>query len=245
MQSYNTGCKDCVFAIYDGKTQVGCEFDRINKFKSVGLEVVESYDEDREFYVIKNHICNVGRLPAWAQNKTGDLKEIALKESSVKYQFILIDKGDVDVETLKEQVAKCLEQSVPPQAIHIIRYNSSKISLLDMGQVLLRTNIVWSIQDIVEEEQIVDYYIDRLLNKYYYLHYVQQDLCNDIDPNISTALNDKINIEIAKFGLLICENCVIVNANVFTALRAGIFDQTLIHLMEDKCPGLIVHQNLR
>lgn len=48
-----TSCKDCVFAIYDGKTQTSCYADRISKFANV----TEAYDEDKEFYVI-NHVCN-------------------------------------------------------------------------------------------------------------------------------------------------------------------------------------------
>lgn len=49
-------CKNCFYAIYDGQTQTGCQFNRMDKFFEQG-RVVEAYDEDKEFYVIEGG-CN-------------------------------------------------------------------------------------------------------------------------------------------------------------------------------------------
>lgn len=52
--SIKTNCKECVFAIYNGKTQVSCEFDRIRKF---GEKAIPAYDEEKEFFVIDTLCC--------------------------------------------------------------------------------------------------------------------------------------------------------------------------------------------
>lgn len=49
-----TSCKDCKFAIYNEATQTGCQADQIERFGEENI--LEAYDEDKEFYVIKT-VC--------------------------------------------------------------------------------------------------------------------------------------------------------------------------------------------
>ena len=49
-----TSCKDCKFAIYNEATQTGCQADQIERFGEENI--VEAYDKDKEFYVIKT-VC--------------------------------------------------------------------------------------------------------------------------------------------------------------------------------------------
>ena len=74
----NTSCKDCVFAIYDSKTQSGCDFDRITKFENV----VEAYDEDKEFFVIPR-LCTYYRDSDW--NNGFIDKNLVRKESGLTF----------------------------------------------------------------------------------------------------------------------------------------------------------------
>lgn len=90
-QKFPTSCKDCVFAIYENNTQVSCGFDRINKFKD---SVIEAYDDDKEFYVIKK-FCNLYRNNKW-NNGVPD-KEKAKIESSINYD-VFIDCSDINEE---------------------------------------------------------------------------------------------------------------------------------------------------
>ena len=62
--SYQTNCKDCVFAEYEGITQVSCQADRLKFFG----DTVEAYDNDKEFYVI-NDVCTYYRPPSWNDGK--------------------------------------------------------------------------------------------------------------------------------------------------------------------------------
>ena len=84
-----TSCKNCVFAIYEDKTQVGCEDNRVSKF---GDLVIEAYDDSKEFYVI-NRLCNLYRNVKWNDG----IKDVAKakKESCLSFD-ILIDCDDID-----------------------------------------------------------------------------------------------------------------------------------------------------
>ena len=47
-EKVHTSCADCIFAEYDEKTQTGCSFDRVEKFRSSGCEVVDAEDTPAE-----------------------------------------------------------------------------------------------------------------------------------------------------------------------------------------------------
>jgi len=78
-----TSCKECLFATYDGKTQTGCEANRIAKFEDY---VIEAYDDEKEFYVI-DCLCNYHRLPSWNDGKA-DLSKV-IDENKPTFAVIL------------------------------------------------------------------------------------------------------------------------------------------------------------
>ena len=51
---WGTPCKNCWFATYINNTQNNCEVGIIDKLKD---KVVECYDNDKEFYFIKDKFC--------------------------------------------------------------------------------------------------------------------------------------------------------------------------------------------
>lgn len=77
-----TNCKDCAFASYKDKTQISCEFNRIEKF---GDDAIEAYDDDGEFYVI-DRLCTYYRNKAWGY--TSEDKGRVLKESALGFDII-------------------------------------------------------------------------------------------------------------------------------------------------------------
>ena len=93
-----TSCKECLFATYEGKTQTGCEANRIVKFEDY---VIEAYDDEKEFYVI-DCLCNYHRSPSWNDGKA-DLSKV-IDENKPTFAIILdtddITKAKVD-STLK------------------------------------------------------------------------------------------------------------------------------------------------
>lgn len=243
-----TSCKECVFAKYEGKTQISCQFDRIKIFRETGVNVVEAYDEEKEFYILQDTICNLTRGKAWADATISNGKvliEEARKEVLPSYQFILVDNGDVDISFLQIQLKTCLQQQTLPKAIHVLRYHNSKISLFDMGRALNETKILWSIVDIPKEEdeifaKVEDYYIDQILNKYFYLYYVQVDIKHYISKFISDDINIESNYNLTKFAVLQYDNWKVVNANIFKLCKAGVFDCKLMDVLQEEYKELVV-----
>jgi hypothetical protein len=92
-----TNCKECVFAIYDDKTQTSCAFNRIEKF---GSSIIESYDNEKEFYVI-NRLCNYYRHANWGYSQ--DDKEKVEHESALSFD-IFVDCNGLSIDTKQDVI---------------------------------------------------------------------------------------------------------------------------------------------
>jgi hypothetical protein len=134
---YETPCKTCVFARYNGDTQVGCAFDRVEKFRKQGVEVLEVYDDDKEFYVIKN-ICRAHRdkKSPWAMKHAGPTrKEICRQELRLDVDVIIVLDGNHTVDEVKITIDSLLAQTFLPANVTVV-LNKDGVDVKDVQAVL-------------------------------------------------------------------------------------------------------------
>lgn len=101
----HTPCKNCTFAVYEGKTQTGCAAGRLDNFRRKGVEILEVFDaEGFEFFVVNKHRCNYHRT--WP--KDADLTDSVAKvkqEAALAFEVVipvaLSDSLDEAVETVR------------------------------------------------------------------------------------------------------------------------------------------------
>ena len=94
---YETACKNCLFAIYDGKTQVGCQAGRIDRYKDLD-QVFDAYDDTHEFYVIKG-ICNAVRENGW----NNDVAEVEKMRAENRPRFdVILDATHINKRSAEE-----------------------------------------------------------------------------------------------------------------------------------------------
>ena len=95
-----TSCKNCIFAIYDQNTQIGCEDNRITKF---GDDVIEAYDDSKEFYVIER-LCNLYRPQGW-NDGVKDIEK-AKVESCLTFDIL------IDCDKISEQYRTSIKEEL-------------------------------------------------------------------------------------------------------------------------------------
>lgn len=132
-----TSCRNCGFARYEGKTQTDCALGRIEKYRGKGVEVVEAYDEEKEFFLIKDRICRYCRPPEWVDKNAGkDLVRVATEENSLRLEIVIPVSGES-----KEEVFITLSsidgQTKPPYLVNLA---------LDAGE-LSASDFVLSLRD--------------------------------------------------------------------------------------------------
>jgi hypothetical protein len=208
----HTPCKECVFAVYDEQsTQTACKANMLDKFKSLGYEILDVYDNEKEFFVINNKKCMFMRSNAWLTNKKiSDIDEalsVARDENNIKYILLLEIDGSCSQSDIETTIDKFCGQSIPPIGILVMVDHKHKlqINLNQIAKHLDNKKIKWRIQKFIDDEMNSTQKIKAIIqsapmNRYYF--YVQPQNFNKRSFDIQ-IINNKI-LDGLTFG---CMNC--------------------------------------
>ena len=197
----DTTCKDCIFATYKDITQIDCSMNRLDTFRHLGYEIIEAYDHDREFYVIKKKTCPYKRTKKWkyydADEK--DQREKIADEIRIRYKAIVVHNGNLD--DLLLTVHSLLQQSIKPSNIVVILQESFKEHRLAILGELKTIDIPWRIENIKDEIEYwraVDFAVMNRPQRYYAVFNAG---CN-IPLDMFEIINYKISEEILPIVLV-------------------------------------------
>ena len=101
-QPAGTPCQLCIFAIYDGITQIGCKHGLIDDYKKLGITIIEAYNEEKEFYLVKDKVCMYYRSRAILKDYT---KEQIAKQNQFKFDSFIY----IDTNSTLEQIQQSLD----------------------------------------------------------------------------------------------------------------------------------------
>lgn len=148
---YETPCRDCVFAVYQGKTQTGCRFGRTEKFPDKGVELVEAQDGDREFYVVQG-ACRLHRhaKSPWAMKHPGrERMAVARKELQLKVDAVVALDGELTAEQARVTAESLQKQTLPPRRV-VVAVNREGVRPEEVRCFLPED---WAVQFLMERQQ--------------------------------------------------------------------------------------------
>lgn len=206
--SIKTNCKECAFAIYDGKTQTSCAFDRINKFAD---KAVPAYDEEKEFYVIDTLCC-------YYRDKTKGYtindKDKVMEQSCISFD-IIIDCNQVS-ESNRDHIV---------QFINNFQYHKDKAKLILVHEYDVKETVKDHVEYIArsyknQNQQInisICANMNEFLNEYMIktknlCHFFIKDAVN-ISKDILLKINNFVNDDLGKF-LVIYHNDHLCVSNI-------------------------------
>tara|TARA_R110002110_G_scaffold102142_4_gene259159 strand:- start:1640 stop:2467 length:828 start_codon:yes stop_codon:yes gene_type:complete len=200
----NTSCKDCVFAIREDSTQVGCEFNKIELYKAKGVEVIEAFDgDDNEFYVVKAW-CSTYREDLWkVAHESKDMHEQIDKETHPKitYAIVLDDLNEYDFQKTINSIQK---QKFPARKIVVTCTNPANyISILNSikGQLeeLYDSNFrVHCTTEGMSFEAALDESFRMAANGFF----MGLECGNEVPENATELANYALNKQIKSLGLI-------------------------------------------
>ena len=174
MSNLDTSCKECIFTEDKDLTQIGCKTDYIAKFHKLDIEILDAYDKDKEFWVIKDRICPSYRTSRWKYiDKTFEEQMEQIKEESkIPYQVIIFTNNNIkDVEITLDSL---MTQTIPPHHITLIKpidCNLTPRILTDLCKNHPLLNGNWRVECIVNPEtnrgNAIDFVIDVIPKLYY------------------------------------------------------------------------------
>lgn len=204
----NTTCSKCEFATrVDGK-QVGCEFDRINKYKNQKIEIELIEDS----FLIKGRICNLCRATnsGWADDLTlEEKKEKAKKEVEIKLCAIVVVTPKTTIFDIIKTAKSLEEQVIPIDVNFVLTSNVPKSG--DVISTLKKhfpstSNLKWNVSLCFERRngkpldkpRALDTIV-RDLNDKDYQFYINIDAGAILNKDIVEKLNKYLHEDLGQF----------------------------------------------
>lgn len=168
---FDTPCKNCIFAIYDNITQTGCKFNRLDIFRDKECGVIEAYDHEKEFFVIKNRLCLYKRTEKWPYHDAEEKKQVTQIQKEIRLQYKAIVYHNDNLDDLKKTLTSLLNQTLRPTSLAVIKRVDSKEHRAYLLELLKHVNIPWRIENITNNDvsywQAVDFAVMHKPNNYY------------------------------------------------------------------------------
>ena len=161
-----SSCKDCVFAVYIGKTQTEFKLGRVEKFREKGVDIIEAEDlEENELFVVEAW-CNYYRNQEWKEafDTSVSLTDKVKEEAVFPVGFIVLFDNDSSTEDLEKTISGIKE--IEGEASYVTIANSSESDPIEF---------ISTVQDLFGDSEI-DYKVTRIMEKETY-QYQSIDLC--------------------------------------------------------------------
>lgn len=234
----NTSCVDCCFAKFIGDKQTGCEIGRIEKYKESSVNVIEAYDDEKEFFVLET-FCNCHRNEFWKEsgiyhrpfykNPIDRVRD----ENKIRCGFnVLVNKKSSfdELKTTLESISD--QENITPS--YIIVTNCSDIDRSDIVGVLheifddkdspekgVKFFYVHLMEENPTDSRCLDVSFSRAKNGYYALFKAG----SKVPKNYLSKINHAINEELMRFVALEPEdglfNGLFLNATTYKLLRGN------------------------
>lgn len=194
----HTSCKNCIFAEYEGDRQISCNLGKIEKYKNTGAEIIEAYDNEKEFYVINKRICSTCRNTEWGNKSSPDKwKERLDKEIEIKYGIIVLNKDDINID---ETIQSIVAQKIQPSYLHIVNLSRNDKVYKRISKLLdrIQTNIKWKVEQPLVGLEYELKYVDRLYNNghirdpFYAVMYNGDTIKPDFFNNLNCRIHDDL-----------------------------------------------------
>jgi len=231
-----TACKNCLFAKYENNTQTNCSLNKLDLFKSKGHEVVEAYDEEKEFFIIPNKYCYWYRDNTWKhRNKKYDEQVQQLtNELKISYNAIVFTNNSVkDLnKTLKSLASVAVHpfSALPPKHISVVRPINCEILPHDLVSTLESYNIPWRVQNVVDPKLTREDSIDLCIDIIHYQYYMVCDAGYFVDPFIMSDINYEIFYNLYSFIGVVPSKAypVLIMSYILHKLKNGSAEQNLL-----------------
>jgi hypothetical protein len=230
VDSFETPCKFCVFAQWDGNEQTGCAANRLESFKPEN--VIEATDNEFDFFVIKE-FCNSYRTKDW---NNGDANVRKMQQENA-ISFTLIFQVDLfskyELGLLRDNLKKI---NYTPSKVQIIIVHSARFRHKDCVVKLANTitdcgfsyNIVECLFDDDDAIKETMSHVVKKINKSFYCVYYDPEVSEDS----MTKVNDLITKSYLKKVVFNVENLLFVNSVVMKKYYLSDYDSSLVSIIE-------------
>lgn len=202
----DTVCKECIFAEWEGDTQVGCRVGKLQDYRDQKIPVIKCYDAEKEFYVIPGRRCMYMRTEDWKHKHQpwGYQKRKIDNEIELQFQAIVVAGLGDDDEGLRATLDSLYEQELKPYHIAVVR---PPLCHLHPRKVLNyfaeKSGILWKIENVLDIEYPVEKYEDLIVDFVKNTNmYSRFNAGTVVPPDFFSTINYRVHEEMFAFSAL-------------------------------------------
>lgn len=203
-------CKNCTFAVYDGKTQTGCVLGRTDQFRRLG-NLVEAEDEERQFFIVNGRICsafNEAQSEFFRTTTDENRVEAIYRLLSTRLTLVVVASQDTRLADIEKSARDVVAQEMKPHEVVFIN-NLCRVApaaIRDAVWKIIETAVPYSIHKIVETkdgkavstERAVDLAAPRISGSYFSVFSAGAAIPKEFVKQIDHDLN----VRMERFALL-------------------------------------------
>lgn len=201
MIKIHTACKNCIFAEYEGKTQMDCRLGKIEKFEENNNDIIEVFDEEKEFYVIDGRKCQFFRTNDWMKNNIdvcdapNTIEDLLNKEVQIGVDILLLVKEGQTFDDIKTSLLSIEKSTIKPESVIIVLQNVYHPRYpIDREWIKSNITIPYSVEYVVPKTTI-----EKCINlaskrssKYYLCVLAGQDLIDNFLEETNKSINERM-----------------------------------------------------
>lgn len=207
ISSIATTCKNCLFAIYDGDTQIGCHFGRTEKVDEHDIfELIEAEDDDKEFYILNNHICPYQRTDSWIHAKDEDIVTAVEKEVYMPWAALLFYRHN-GVNAVEERIKELKQQKITPKVTVLVidPQDIDPDEFRSLHQMMTDNFDIWYLQRVFEfglpDRFTGDLCFDKF-RKHRFMFYTYFDSTKPIDLDYYEKIHKFVIDDMNSYGVI-------------------------------------------
>ena len=199
----SSSCKLCLFAKYDGNTQIGCEFNRTEKIDNHPLyELIEAYDDEKNFFVLNNHICPYQRTHHWIHADSPNKKELVEKEVYMRWGAIVLGHKQ-EISTIQQRLEELYSQSIKPSIIILVLDNY--ILIEQIFKMMDKYSGIWYLQNNLDEDLDDRFNINLCFEKmkrHKFMFYATFEVDKPINPHFYERIHKYVIDDMNQYGVI-------------------------------------------
>lgn len=205
LSKVHTSCQFCIFAQHEKNTvtQTGCKLGLLENYEELGFEILDSYNEKGEFYVINNKNCFFKRDEKWAKKRSeqvdtskysDELWNLLLEENKIKYQAIVVSNDSFS--DLEKTIKSIIDQTIKPSHLTVFLPVSTKLDKKEVRKMVSGLDVRWRIT-YLEEWVSIEKAMQQLmhLTKNQYPIYQFIEVPNTVNKWFMEYLNSRIVLD--------------------------------------------------
>ena len=207
VSAISTVCKNCLFAMYDDNTQIGCSLNRTKVIQNHPVyELIEAEDEDKQFYILNNHICPYQRTNTWKHADDKDIIAKVKEEVYMPWAAVLFYRHD-GVDKIEERIKELKSQKILPKVITLVidPKDISQENFRSLHQMMDDNFDLWYLQRVIQEDLpdrfIADLCFDKM-KKHRFMFYSYFESSQTIDLNYYEKIHKFVIDDMNTYGII-------------------------------------------